>query len=152
MLCIYLVNAWSWPNKLILLYSEGAQYLYVAYGQFVLGFLTTLLLCVLCILWNKETNILRNVYLQKNKSSLGINNGFFDHKIRIIPNQYEIWATMWKKKKTFAPFICPFFFPNPLLNAFLARISCQPFFYHTRWTQFFFNGNYLCSLRSNKVI
>ena len=44
------------------------------------------------------------------------------------------------------------FFPNPLLNAFLAGILCQPFFYHTRWTQFFFNGNYLCSLRSNKVI
>lgn len=36
------------------------------------------------------------------------------------------------KTKTFAPFICRFFFPNPLLNAFLAGILCQPFFYHTR--------------------
>ena len=25
-----------------------------------------------------------------------------------------------------------FFLPNPLLNAFLAGILCQPFFYHTR--------------------
>ena len=123
MLCIYLVNTWSWPNKLTLLYSEGAQYLYVAYGQFVLGFLTTLLLCVLCILWNKETNILRNVYLQKNKSSLGINNGFFDYKIRIIPNQYE-FGLQWGKKtetKTFAPFICSFFFTESSFEC----VSCR---------------------------
>ena len=36
------------------------------------------------------------------------------------------------KTKTFPPFICPFFFPNPLLNAFLAEILCEPFFYHTK--------------------
>ena len=36
-----------------------------------------------------------------------------------------------KQKRLLHSFV-HFFFPNPLLNAFLAGILCQPFFYHTR--------------------
>ena len=85
---------------------------------------------------NKLTYYEMSTFKKINLHCMGINNGFFDYKIRIIPNQNEFGLQCEKNKKTktktFAPFICPFFFPNPLLNAFLAGILCQPFFYHTR--------------------